>query len=339
VEMDYYVLPNLPATPPGEYHIDAVVYDAATMERLTIRDQAGEPRGQSYTVGRLRIAESQVPVTVEPTHRTSDGVIAPGVTLLGFDLPREKLNPGDDLEVALYWKALQDVTRDYVVVVRLSDAQGGVWAEEESRPAYGEYPTTEWDKGEVIRDWHGAAVDTETPSGSYQLSVELVADGRAVGRLDLGTVDVSGRSRSYDVPPMENELGWGLGDSVRLLGYDLQESAEAGQPVRLVLYWQCLSEMTTSYTVFTHVLDADNVVRGQVDSAPVGGDAPSTSWVEDEVIADAYEIPLDLQALEGQYVVEIGMYDPETMERLQVYDAQGTIQGDRILLGSVSVAP
>ena len=40
----------------------------------------------------------------------------------------------------------------------------------------------------------------------------------------------------------------------------------------------------------------------------------------------------------GRYAVEIGMYDPESMERLPVYDAQGALQGDTILLKSVNVA-
>jgi hypothetical protein len=339
VETDYHVLPNLPATPPGEYHIGVVVYNAATMERLPLRDQSGEMGGHSYTIGQLRIVEPEVPATVEPTRRTSDGEIAPGVRLLGFDLPRDELNPGDKLEVALYWKALQDVSHDYVVLVQLWDAQGEVWAQEQSRPAYGEYPTTDWDEGEVLRDWHEATLDAQAPSGTYRLSVGLASEGSLVGQLDLGTVSVSGRSRSYDVPSMENRLDLRLGEGVQLLGYDLERSPEAGQHLRLTLHWQCLAEMTTSYTVFTHALDSDNVVRGQVDSVPMGGHAPTTSWVEGEVITDPYEIALDPEALEGEYVVEIGMYDPETLERLPVYDARGGAQGDRILLDSVSVTP
>jgi hypothetical protein len=112
---------------------------------------------------------------------------------------------------------------------------------------------------------------------------------------------------------------------------------DVGEPVRLTLYWQCVAEMTTSYTVFTHLLDVDNVVRGQVDQPPLAGEAPTTSWVEGEVIADVYEIPLSPDAPAGPYVVEIGMYEAATMDRLPAYDAQGTLQGDAILLDSVLV--
>jgi hypothetical protein len=36
-------------------------------------------------------------------------------------------------------------------------------------------------------------------------------------------------------------------------------------------------------------------------------------------------------------VVEIGMYDAATMERLPAFDSQGASEGDRILVGDVSV--
>ena len=44
-----------------------------------------------------------------------------------------------------------------------------------------------------------------------------------------------------------------------------------------------------------------------------------------------------LSLIEDEYVVEIGMYDAATMERLPVRDAEGIHQGDRILLDPVHV--
>jgi len=263
--------------------------------------------------------------------------LAPGVSLLGFDLPRGEVNPGDTLEIALYWKAVRDVALDYVVVMQLRDAEGSTLAQEESRPAYGTYPTTLWKKGTVVRDWHDVPVKPDTPAGQYELRVELTRDGLPVGELALGTVSVSGRARSYEMPPMEHQLGWLLGDGVRLLGYDVDKSVRAGGSLRLTLYWKCVAEMTESYTVFTHLLDGNNLIRGQVDRLPLSGAAPTTGWVPGEVIADLYEITVDPEAPKGEYVVEIGMYAAATMKRLPVYDDQGASQGERALLESVQV--
>ena len=336
-EMDYYVLPNLPATPPGDYHLQVVVYDPSTMTRLALQDDGGNVLGYGHTVDVVQIIEPPSPPAVQPTHIVDDGTMAPGVRLLGFDLPRTELNPGDSVEIALYWKAVRDVDLDYVVLMELRDAQGSTLAHEESRPAYGTYPTTLWNKGVVVRDWHDVPVEPDAPAGQYEVYVGLIRDGVPAGELALGTVSVSGRARSFDVPPMEHELGWLLGNGVRLLGYDMDEGAKAGANLRLTLYWQSVAEMTESYTVFTHLLDSESVIRGQQDRLPGVPQAPTTSWIEGEVIADPYEIAVDPAAPGGEYVVEIGMYHAATMERLRVYDAQGAIQGDSILLQTVHV--
>ncbi len=336
-EMDYYVLPTFPATPPGEYRVEVSVYDPSTLTRLTLQDEAGKALGQSYTIGTLQVIEPVEPAAVQPAHSVEGAGLAPELTLLGFDLPHEEANPGDDLAVALYWQAVGDVSPDYVVVVQLRDASGSIWAEEQSRPAYGTYPTTGWKKGDVVRDWHDLPVPSDIPGGEYTLYAGLTRDGQPVGEMALGWVLVSQRARSYEIPVMDHRLDWLLGDGVRLLGYDLDDVARAGETLRLTLYWQCVAEMTESYTVFTHLLDGDDVIRGQVDKFPAGGAAPTTGWLPGEIITDPYEIVVDAQAPEGQYVVEIGMYDAKTMQRLPAYDAQGLVQGDRILVENVAI--
>jgi hypothetical protein len=89
--------------------------------------------------------------------------------------------------------------------------------------------------------------------------------------------------------------------------------------------------------VFTHLLDGENVIQGQLDSVPLNGEAPTTSWIEGEVIIDRYEIPVDGQVPAGGYVIEVGMYDPRSGERLPVHDAQHNPAGNIILLQEVDV--
>ena len=293
--------------------------------------------GHSNAVGALQIIQPAAPAVVQPMHSLEHGELAPQLRLLGFDLPLAEANPGDDLAVCLYWQAVRDVSRDYVVVLQLRDASGSIWAQEQSRPAYGTYPTMLWEKGEVIRDWHDLPVSPDTPSGEYVLYAGLARDGRLEGEEALSTVRVSGRARSYEIPLMEHELSWLLGDGVRLLGYDVDDGARPGETLRLTLYWQCVAEMTESYTVFAHLLDVDNVIRGQVDRLPANGAAPTTGWLQGEVITDPYEIPIDREAPPGRYTVEIGMYDATTMERLPTFDARGAPQGDNVPLIHIEV--
>jgi hypothetical protein len=95
-----------------------------------------------------------------------------------------------------------------------------------------------------------------------------------------------------------------------------------------------MTRMDKSYTVFIHLLDKNKMIGGQWDSVPGHGLLPTTSWLEGEVITDEYEVPIRDGAPPGQYVIEVGMYDVYTGERLQVRDKSGKqMEGDRILLG------
>ncbi len=337
VEIDYYSLPSLPATAPGDYHIELVIYDVATMQRLAILGIEGNQLGHSYTLGELEISRPPKPPVVEPGQRITDGMMAPEVILLGYDLPRTEASPGAELEVGLYWEALNDVQNDYVVLTQIRDDEGHVWGEEEGRPGYGGHPTTQWEKDEIIRDWHDVPINAETPNGDYRLHVGITEGGGVVGEVDLATIRISGRARTFEIPKMEHELGWTVGEEVILLGYDMDDAVRAGETLKVTLYWQCMREMGQSYTVFAHLLGKDNAILGQSDSIPLQGEAPTTSWIEGEVITDQYEIVVDAQAPAGEYVMEVGMYDANTMERVPVYNPEGEAQGDRILLETVQV--
>jgi hypothetical protein len=56
------------------------------------------------------------------------------------------------------------------------------------------------------------------------------------------------------------------------------------------------------------------------------------------VVIDQYEIVVDAGAPAGEYQIEVGMYDLETMLRLPAFDEQGVpLPADRILLSEVRV--
>ena len=97
-----------------------------------------------------------------------------------------------------------------------------------------------------------------------------------------------------------------------------------------------MGQVGTSYTVFTHLLDASEKVRGQHDGIPVGGNSPTTSWADGEVIKDVHDIVLSADSPPGDYAIEIGLYDANTGERLPVADAKGQAMGNRVVITGVS---
>jgi len=329
-EIDYYTLPSLPATPPGEYHIEVAVYDPESLERLPILGQmAGH---QAFTIGTLQIVKPLLPPEVEPQVWLGEE-IAPGARLLGYDLPRERMGPGGEIALTLYWEALEDVTSDYLLSLQLQDEEGQVWGEEVGRPVDGRYPTLEWEKGEVIRDWHKIRVGAGASEGTYTLSLKVMERRRVIGEAALATIVVEGRPHQFAIPPIQYPLQARLGEGIKSLGYDLSaHEVKAGGVLELTLYWQALGEMERSYTVFVHLLDERNQIWGQKDTIPGDGSMPTTGWVEGEVITDRYEIMVMPEAPMGRYLLECGVYLAETGVRLPVFDMEGESLGDRLLL-------
>jgi hypothetical protein len=75
---------------------------------------------------------------------------------------------------------------------------------------------------------------------------------------------------------------------------------------------------------------AGQLLMGQ-DNQPVNGSYPTGIWEPGEIVPDEYTF--DTSALPpGEYQLEIGMYLPETGERLSVYLPDGTQDPDRRLL-------
>ncbi len=334
-EIDYYTLPTWPGTAPGHYKLGVTLYDAETLQVIpTVGGGQSHELGIMEIVRPLMAAEVQAEVTIEE----DKGELVPGIRLLGYDLPRRDANLGDELSVALYWQALEDLNRDYLIAVQLTDDKGDVWAESFDSPVYGTYPTTQWAEGEILKDWHDVSLPADMPQGQYEVFVRILEGEQRLGEAALGQFEVRGRARVFSIPDIQHPLEATLGEGIRFLGYDFSgHEVRAGGTLQLTLYWQALQEMQVSYTVFTHLLDAENQILGQRDSIPGRGEAPTTSWVEGEVLIDGYEIEVDPHAPLGEYVIEIGMYDANTGERLLVYETPEEPVRDRILLGEIEV--
>jgi hypothetical protein len=342
LEMDYYTLPSLPGTPPGEYTIEVAVYDAQSAERLQVLDTETGALAGSVSVGSLSIIRPVTPPQVEPMERISadESDIAPGLQLLGYDQLEKVASPGQTMRVGLYWRATEDLSQDYLLSLQLTDEGGTVWLEQQGRPVDGTYPTTEWQEGEILRDWHDVPLPPDAPQGLQQVELKVIEHGETVGEVSLGQLEIQGRPHQFDVPEMQHSVGATIGQGALFLGYDLEGARlRPGDTLRLTLYWQTLEEMQDSYTVFVHLLDEDQRIWGQMDSIPGQGAAPTTSWLSGEVISDRYEIAVSPEAPPGEYVVEIGMYDATTGERLPAFSDGLALEEDRVLLGAVQVIP
>jgi len=335
-----HLIPLLPGLPPGPYHFSLTLYHEPTMEQLPYRGGGNAWQQSPYTLADIEVVPSPIPPTPEelaiPQPRREP--LAEGLALLGLTSWPESVRPGESLPIELFWEAERKGEADCAVRLQLRDAGGQMAASIRAAIAGPEYPTSHWPRGERIRARYELPIPATTGPGSYSLLLTLV-DGATDHLLvpqpiHLGEVVVQGREHRFALPEIKHRQEALLGQGLALLGYDLTTAQlSPGEELGVTLYWQARGEMSTSYTVFVHLLDGAQRIWGQKDSLPGEGAWPTTGWVPGEVLADRYTLQLRQDAPPGEYRLEVGMYEAATGDRLPVFDALGKrVPGDRVLL-------
>ncbi|MEK7809703.1 MAG: hypothetical protein AAB571_11555, partial [Chloroflexota bacterium] len=86
---------------------------------------------------------------------------------------------------------------------------------------------------------------------------------------------------------------------------------------RLTLLWTTVTPPTANYTVFVHYLAHDDFTTLGHDTQPT---RPTTTWKSGETIVDARLIPVPPDMPQGEYRLDVGLYD-ERGKRLMIKDS------------------
>lgn len=316
----------LAGTPPGRYRLEVRLYSLAGRS-LDVVDARGAALGASYRSQPIDLAPGPAP--------SPPPADAAALSLAQAVVGAHEVGAGAPFPLALLWRAGHPPGRDLDLVISF----GGATVR---RPVGGAYPLSRWRPGEVVREILDVRSPRTLATGEYPLtvSVEDPTTGRRVLDIrEVGRVAVKNRPRATTLPALQHRLGARFGDGIELAGWTIEPGpVHPGGKVGLTLYWRALKESDVDYTVFTHLLDAQQRVRGQVDAQPGGGSLPTGGWAAGEVIEDRYQIPLDAAAGQGRYDLEVGLYDARSGQRLPVTLPDGTTS-DRVVLTSVVAAP
>ncbi|MBN1582536.1 MAG: hypothetical protein JXA89_17640 [Anaerolineae bacterium] len=349
-----FVSPIWVGAPPGKYALAVGAYSPSLDARLPLLNERGQMSGTTIKIEPLDIARApSLPDNLPPIAQEIDIPIGETLTLIGSDRIPRTLRPGAVLNLSLYWQstvpanaAQASSCASCTVLLWLEpvDAQVENGQQTTNRiqlwngsPVRGQYPFSQWQQEEFVRDHYALRLPIDMPDGAFALNLQVASSAHDRPIL-LGTIDVEATDRLWEPPPFDYPVGARLSDKVELLGYTLdRQQAAPGDTLHLTLIWQALKEMDTAYTVFTHLLDENQQIRGQKDNPPQNGSYPTTLWAREEVIVDEYEIVIQDGTPPGKHTIEIGMYDPGNLQRLPVFDPTGAI-GDRILLGEVIVS-
>jgi hypothetical protein len=172
-------------TPPGLYFLKIGIKDSKTQQR--IGEFALSTGHDQVIVTDTTVAPDLPPFSHEVSDRFGEDLL-----LLGYTLPEVWSSSGEVVD--LYWQALREVKKDYVLALRLLDQSGREAWYRLARPARGIYPTPGWRAGVVVRDpWQPPSADDVAP-GSYTLELEVYEAGiaRSIGKMKLGKVVIAG---------------------------------------------------------------------------------------------------------------------------------------------------
>lgn len=255
-----------------------------------------------------------------------------GIELVRVDLPANRITPGAELEIGVYWRATRPITDLWRAVVELRDEYDQSLGRISTLPLAGRYATTQLEVGRTFRDVYRVQVSVTQRSvarvlvGWYQHrpphSVSLVLDSGAASA-QVGLVKVRGAQPAPQTPP--TLAASRFGELIALEGYEHRSNT-------LVLYWRCLAAPTQNYKVFVHALAADGAILAQADAFT---DYPMTFWEAGEQIIDTrtLEVPPKTTAL------RVGLYDPATGERLTALGTDGTAWADNAVMLDIIPPP
>ncbi|MEZ4592785.1 MAG: hypothetical protein R3D55_16805 [Chloroflexota bacterium] len=111
------------------------------------------------------------------------------ITLDGYTLGETSLQPGDIVEVTLFWQTAVPLQNRYKVFLHLLDENGNLVSQRDSEPGGGLALTTTWQPGTAVVDNHGLLLPSELPPGSYQLRLGLYDLANPASRLSITTPD------------------------------------------------------------------------------------------------------------------------------------------------------
>lgn len=348
--LDAQTVSAFPGTPPGAYELEIALFSPSLGRNLTITASDGAPLGDRLRLGRVTIGPEPVPADPRRLEIRQRLDLAAGeITLLGLSYEADELPAGAPWPLVLWWQAGMKQRfappQTFSVRLILQDAQGQLWERPSIHPVGGAYPPERWPLGAVVRDEWDALLPPGLSDGLYQAFIVIQdAAGRETARTLAGTLRVHGRPHTSILPPMQIRLDVNLGGQVILLGYDLAD--EVGRPARswragetylVTLYWRPLRTWDVPHVGFVHMLDADHRVVAQKDQVPGEGRFPTTGWLPGEVLADRYWLTVPLGLPPGGYLLEAGLYRPDSFERLPVLDVAGNPTADHVMLGEITI--
>lgn len=323
-----------PGTPPGEYTLQLGVYaladDGVATHSLDLLDDAGAPTGR-WTQVPLRVADL-TPASM-PEEASPPVEVAPGIELVQARGSATAIQPGELLNVDLWWQANRESPANYEIRWEWRDATGARRGWGTKPAADADYPSSRWQPGAPVRSQLAVPAPLDAEPGRWTLHLGMSEPDRPssfAGDSRSLDVEMLASQRTFEAPPVQFPVDAPVGDQITLAGVStVTGTVSPGAELPVTVVWSAGGPPAASYTAFVHLLNSAGRVVAQDDHLPVGGERPTTGWVKGEVIVDQHTLLLPVTLPSGEYRLEVGMYDASRPDLAR--------PGDAVVLGKVEV--
>ncbi|MEO7913446.1 MAG: hypothetical protein ABIV47_27665, partial [Roseiflexaceae bacterium] len=122
-----------------------------------------------------------------------------------------------------------------------------------------------------------------------------------------------------------------------LRGWQVSGSARPGDTPELALIWHALGRQNRNWTVFVHLVDAQGQIVAEDNRPPQDDAFPMLQWVAGDWVEDRHPLVLPANLAPGDYRIRVGLFFPRTERRAGVYSKRGTLRGDYLDIGTLTV--
>jgi 4-amino-4-deoxy-L-arabinose transferase-like glycosyltransferase len=260
------------------------------------------------------------------------------ITMLGYEVDRREVRPGDLAWVTVCWKGEEKIEEDYFVFVHFLVDHDLIAAQKDTYHGLGSFPTSLWPAGVVFCDRYPLVIPDTTPdSNQGLLSIGLYH--RTGERVQVYSEDWQpmGDNIRFAGPRVvflegQQRLNYDWGHQVALVDYQLDKTVVIpGEILRISSYWRALQPMPADYVVTIQVMDERGTKIGQSDIPLSVEGQPTSAWQPGTTAEDHRTIQISPNAAPGVYEIKVGVYEPSTIQNLTLYRNRQVLPGGGLL--------
>ena len=272
-----------------------------------------------------------------PLPNPSSIIYGDTIELLGYYSPSPRAIRAGSINLFVYWRLLKPTTRNYNLRIEVfSRNSASLELVREAAPAMGSFPTSQWKLGELYGEGFFLPVWEKTPAPTVAVfrltwidaETRVPLTAMCIGQpceSRLGQVPIeldtpTARRLSVENPPVAHFAGIGT-----LLRASIKQPIQRAKAAQIDLIWLANQDHIRPHKVFLHIIDAHKNLVSQLDFEPRHGDYPVEFWRKNEVIPDFTEVSLPASIPDGDYTINLGFYDADTLTRPTVSDATGKL--------------